>query len=207
MNTTTYQDILIGGNAGTFTTPNNAYYLRFSYPVSSVNANSIMINEGTTALPYEPYGKVWYLHKEIGKIVYNGSESGSWTPSVSGGFTRFAGPYISNAQQIVSRLQMKSNYFHYLSSGGEVGAGFIYSGQFFAYPNQTITTEQNFRNWLSAHNTTVYYVLATPTYEEITDSTLIYQLEATKKSYNKQTNISQENSKEAFILDVTALGN
>jgi hypothetical protein len=62
------------------------------------------------------------------------------------------------------------------------------------------------KNWLSTHNTEVYYILATPTTTEITDSTLISQLEAIKLSYNGQTNISQENNDKPFILDVTALG-
>lgn len=58
LNTTTYQDISIGGSAGTFTTPNNARYLRFSFPFtgsSAVDVNSIMLNEGSTATTYEAY--------------------------------------------------------------------------------------------------------------------------------------------------------
>lgn len=57
LNTATYQDISIGGRAGTFTTPNNAYYLRFSFPFSgssAIDINTIMINEGS-ATTYEPY--------------------------------------------------------------------------------------------------------------------------------------------------------
>ena len=37
----------------TFTTPNNARYMRFSYRGESYD---IMLNSGSTALPYEPYG-------------------------------------------------------------------------------------------------------------------------------------------------------
>ena len=36
-----------------FTTPSNAKYIRFHYTTS--NENQVMLNEGTTALPYEPY--------------------------------------------------------------------------------------------------------------------------------------------------------
>lgn len=51
-----------------------------------------------------------------------------------------------------------------------------------------------------------YFLLQTPTEVQITDSTLISQLEAIKKSYNTQTNISQTNADKPFILDVVALG-
>ena len=74
------------------------------------------------------------------------------------------------------------------------------------YPEQQDTLE-NFKTWLSTHNTEVYYPLATPTTTEITDSTLISQLEALNgaKSYNPQTNISQENNDNASILNASAL--
>ena len=64
-----------------------------------------------------------------------------------------------------------------------------------------------FKTWLSTHNTTVYYVLATLTNTEITDQTLIAQLDNFKKakSYNNQTNISQENNDLPFIINATAL--
>jgi hypothetical protein len=60
---------------------------------------------------------------------------------------------------------------------------------------------------LSTHNTSVYYPLATPTNTEITDTTLIEQLEELKTamSYAEQTNISQINDDIPFILKITAL--
>jgi hypothetical protein len=69
------------------------------------------------------------------------------------------------------------------------------------------TTIPNFKTWLSTHNTSVYYPLATPTNTEITDTTLIGQLEALKTamSYAEQTNISQINDDIPFILKITAL--
>lgn len=55
LSTSTYQDISIGGSAGTFTTPNNASYLRITLHKTNVDINNVMINKGTTLLPYEPY--------------------------------------------------------------------------------------------------------------------------------------------------------
>lgn len=45
LDTSTYQDISIGGNAGTFRTPENAHYLRFSFPINTVGINTIQIEE------------------------------------------------------------------------------------------------------------------------------------------------------------------
>ena len=39
----------------TFTTPNNTAYCRLSYSIE--DAGDVMLNEGSTALPYEPYYK------------------------------------------------------------------------------------------------------------------------------------------------------
>ena len=186
----------------TITTPNNAKYLRFSY---DKNCYSIMLNEGTTALPYEPYGKVWYLNKQIGKVVLDGSES------LSGGTQQTEGTYIYNLNNPIPISNSSnwadgySNYFGDLknkhSNSFRLGANnnILY---FYTFFNKL----SDFKTWLSTHNTTVYYVLATPTYEEITDTTLISQSEAIKKSYNNQTNISQTNADKPFILDVVALG-
>ena len=86
----------------TFTTPNNCYFMQFQYITANYDANTIMINEGTTA-SYVPYQSqtypinlgsmelckigdyqdylykengVWYKYGAIGKVVLDGSESG-----------------------------------------------------------------------------------------------------------------------------------
>ena len=63
------------------------------------------------------------------------------------------------------------------------------------------------KNWLSTHNTTVYYVLATPTYTEITNTELIEDLETlyTAKSQEGTTNISITSEDLEMILNVSAL--
>lgn len=48
---------VIGSGQQTFTTPENCYYMRFSYRVASSN---IMLNTGSTAEPYEPYTNTVY---------------------------------------------------------------------------------------------------------------------------------------------------
>ena len=61
------------------------------------------------------------------------------------------------------------------------------------------------KNYFKDKGVTFYYILATPTEEEITDTTLITQLEAI---YNaplyEQTNITQTNNDLPMVLDITA---
>lgn len=51
-----------------------------------------------------------------------------------------------------------------------------------------------FKTWLSTHNTTVYYVLAEPTTTEITNATLISQLNALYEFYVNSSTVSISNN-------------
>lgn len=119
----------------------------------------------------------WYLHKEIGKVLLDGSEDG-WTrnSSISGGYERYYLP-LENSNPSSSRNICLSNYFMFVS-GHNVGTCFIHSSRVYLYPSLNINTLVLFKNWLSTHNTEVYYQLATPTNTQITDSELIAQLNA-----------------------------
>jgi hypothetical protein len=152
----------------------------------------------------------WYLNKQIGKVVLDGSENWSLFFSTQGIFTRnISSPAITNTSTPnclsdnflgVSRNQIRNNL-----ATADNQCSLNVAELAIAY--KSISTVNDFKTWLSTHNTIVYYPLATPTYTEITDTTLINQLEAIKLSYNEQTNISQENNDKPFILDVTALEN
>ena len=192
------------------TIPSNVYYIRLQ--LSDSFLVNVMLNEGSTALPYEPYGKVWYLNKQIGKVVLDGSEN--WT--VHGGIASWFyydgiidGYVLDNTQILI-----KTNYYTPKAYqgvpnlvNGECAYGTSDSGitHRFVIKNTDYTQTNDFKNWLSTHNTIVYYVLVTPTYTEITDSTLLSQLNALAKSYTSQTNISQENNDLPFIINATAL--
>lgn len=183
-----------------------------SYPVSLGNIELCKIGNYKDRI-YPLNGK-WYLEKNIGKVVLDGSEV--WI--VHGGIASWFyydgiidGYVLDNTQVLI-----KTNYYtpkayqgvpnlvngecSYGSSDGGITHRFVIK-------NTDYTQVQDFKNWLSTHNTIVYYVLATPTTEEITDSTLISQLEEIKEaeSYSGQTNISQTNDDKPFILTATAL--
>jgi len=122
----------------------------------------------------------WYIHKEIGRVVLNGSESG-WAKSGSTDFDRFFTPILDlNTLNINYGL---SNYYKYNLSMTSLG-DFKYehnsaSGKDRIFINHSAygtTTLAQFKTWLSSHNVEVYYVLNTPTNILIEDEELINQL-------------------------------
>ena len=150
---------------------------------------------------------LWYLKKEIGKVVLDGSESWSYN---SGNQVFYLADYVNYLQ--TQAFVPFSNYF--TGRNSITGYGSLVNNQVsfllstnnrIVLKNTNITTTSDWTTWLSTHNTTVYYVLATPTYTLIEDSTLIEELESMKKSKEGQTNISQVNNDMPFILDITAL--
>lgn len=209
------------GTGITFTTPNNCYYIRIQ--VVEAEKDNMQLEKGSKANSFSPYGTTpiklnkignyqdyiyktdkWYLHKEIGKVVFDGSET--WDIATTTGFQAF----VLNGAVNTGDLIGFSNYYKNFASSNWT---YMKNNDFIVgrnnnqiiIRNDNISTTSDFKTWLSTHNTIVYYPLSTPTDTEITDSTLIYQLEKTLYSYNGQTNISQTNNDLPFILDVKAL--
>lgn len=156
---------------------------------------------------YKNNGK-WYLHKEIGKIVLDGSnyplygDGGSSNDYWEYSRTGMIGGIGSQISVITNYLNQTTNSRIVILSNG---------GMYFRFPKNVgidVSTNTLLNAWLSTHNTIVYYVLATPTNTEITDTTLIRQLNNLEKtmSYKTQTNISQTNANLPFILYANALG-
>jgi hypothetical protein len=195
-------------------------YKGTSYPISLGEYELCKIGDYQDSIVKD--NDKWYLNKQIGKVVLDGSENWQLHSSSSGNnyrywlsstsFTSIFTNIINKPENLLSNLILCDRFIQYLFSNTAYGrfgintATLISSWILFNLDNSEITDITKFRTWLSTHNTTVYYVLATPTTTEITDSTLISQLEAIKLSYNGQTNITQANDDKPFILDVTALG-
>lgn len=158
---------------------------------------------------YKNNGK-WYKHNAINKLVLNGSENwsvhgsiASWFfwDGITNGFTNntISGYALSNyfTQKPYNTVtSLKNGEFAYGQVAGETRKRFVIK-------DTDYTTAADFKTWLSTHNTIVYYVLATPTSTEITDATLISQLEEISKtlSYQGQTNIT---SNTIALFDVEA---
>ena len=156
----------------------NAKYLMIGYREDYDHTN-IMLEKNSSKTVYEPYGykDKWYTYKEIGNVVLNGTETWSYSNSVFG--------YTYSLQKYVgSTITSMSNYFkggynkqttsNYYNNNNNNTVGFSKNALYIRCDD--ITDETSFKTWLSNHNVSVYYVLATPTATEIINEDLINQL-------------------------------
>jgi len=154
----------------------------------------------------------WYLKKNTGKVVLDGSEDDWSSEEAYTGYYRFKVARIlplltrgndgfnNRFTQRVSQPHGDYQYLYLQSNNGYIHIQILQS----LLTNGDVNT---FKTWLSTHNTIVYYVLATPTITEITDTTLINQLNDIEYAMSKkgQTNITQVNNDKPFIIDAWAL--
>ena len=213
--------------ATTLTTGNNAKYIVINYYHSSNDTlteqqilDTIQIEVGSQATPYSPYftpielnkigtyedriykdsGK-WYLEKNIGKVVLDGTQTiNNWNndrcviydvPSNYLKVDNSTLPYIlCTHYKIMTRSESQTidNAITLYSSSDNVNGIIIHDS---THNNSTSLT-----NFFSSNNSTLYYVLATPTTTEITNTELIEDLENLYKAigYDNQTNISSNGS-------------
>ena len=155
----------------------------------------------------------WYKVEKIKSIIADGTNYLCKYMFPSGAF------YIySNAEKDSLRDAFKSSglslFSNYLISktltavfNGEVGASCnTNTGE--VYVNIGISTnKEDINTWLSTHNMIVKYILQTPNQIEITDNTLITQLDEISQALSQKgtTIISQNNDDLPFNLDVIAL--
>lgn len=146
---------------------------------------------------YKNEGK-WYIEKQVGKVVFTGASGEQWGGESYGGYWRVNHTF-SDIAPISQNTDFAglSDYFH--MSINVLGVQSIKSGDFCQYRNTStvyfapplsVQSSSDWRTWLSTHNTTVYYALATPTTTEITDETLLLQLNFLASLYGGENNIS-----------------
>lgn len=161
-------------------------------------SQSYPIDLGTTELckidDYQDYiyksGDDWYVHKEIGKVLFDGTEN--WERRVYSS-TQI---YYRLSNVLPPQTVGFSNYFTVIPQNVSI-IDAVNSIRAASNNVDIIFTPsyqpslEDFKTWLSTHNTIVYYPLATPTDIQITDATLVTQLNALAgaKSYNGQTNV------------------
>lgn len=169
------------------------------------NKGQEQIEIGQVATNFEPYGVGnWYKYKAIGKVVLDGTEGwnyqyeNAWNTEISNIKTV---PNVNTQGLIISNYYKKGtgNQVYQRSYGTALPA----NAQKITIKNIDLANVDALKSWLSTHNTTVYYVLATPTGELITDATLIGQLNNLyyAYAYQGQTNINQENSNLASLMN------
>ena len=208
----------------TITTTSNTYYVRWSlnYDNSTNMTNSLlkslnpMLNEGTTVLPYEPYGSnEWYIKENKDKVMLDTLTFETATSSTSG-YVRFR---TTDLASVIAKVSSSSEVLPMMSNCYIAGSGdssynrtqcisAVASGNIFIYDTDYAQeTLANFMTHLTSIGAYLYYPLATPTYTKIT-GTLAEQLEYVYqllKSYKGVTNISQVNDDLSFVLDVQAI--
>lgn len=153
---------------------------------------SSSIDLGSTELckigTYQDYiyksGDDWYVHKEIKKVLLDGSTE-TWYGATFYNKVR-AQLNVPDILIISSNSDFVGVSDHFYKDihvfGADINDGmfcqFHDTNQIYWCAPSSCTTLPEFRTWLSNNNTLFYYVLATPTDTKITDSTLVGQLNA-----------------------------
>ena len=172
------------------------------------NTQNFIVDLGATELckigNYQDYiyksGDDWYVHKETGSYTFNGSETWQLTQTFTNTVHFVIGDYTTIFTDVVvppdnttighglsNRFIEKANLYNV----DEVGMDFHSNKNFIVGipTSMSIATHTAWENWLASNSTSIYYALATPTDTQITDATLIGQLNAihqwlTRYGYN-----------------------
>lgn len=201
--------------SATFTATNSnlVVALRMGNGTSSYTIDNIQVEINSTSTTYEAYqeqsqllslgsielakigdyqdriyksGDKWYVEKNIGKKILNGSED--WTKSSSTSYDKF----IYGNSQYKQDENSLCNYFAYSQTDAN---GTWHNNQgvqlIFDFEVGTMTSLDAFQTWASENNIICWQPLKTPTTTEITDTTLLGQLEELmqKTTYKNTTNV------------------
>ena len=185
----------------TFSTPANTGLIRFHIQKLSTD---VQIEEGSTATDYVPYyhadypinlGSIelcklgdyqdylykengnWYKYGAINKVILDGTTERWGGVSTSGDFKRID---LRDTGLLNEGASRKTHLFCSISRASTVedyNIAFNYNNVIFFYLPQGITTGNEWVALLSQKLPKLYYILATPTTTQITDETLISQLD------------------------------
>lgn len=152
----------------------------------------------------------WYKHKAIEKTTLNGSE----TPTLSTTSTNTTRAFYRDILPYNAKAGAGSgicNLLRYYVNWDTDVEGFYFDNNttnlVFRINKSTVgTTITSVNNFLSENNMTVYYILATAIDEEITDTTLIKQLNNISnniRTFEGSTNISSTSAGANPIINIT----
>lgn len=187
-------------------------YKSTTYPISLGTIELCKIGDYQDRI-YKDNGK-WYLYKTVEKLILNGTETWYARETNTSGSYRFymnisgeKTPNI-NADCICSHLVNSTIDLTYFCKNG-----ITTKTQYPSYYGNLLFYNEAFKTYtiaqvqqaLSEENYTVYYVLATPTTTEITDGTLINQLETilAMKTYKNSTTLTTTGADLSPIVDLT----
>ena len=196
-------------------------FIRASIPANTTVEATVIrpqLEAGSTATTYAPYftpielckigtyqdyiyktNGNWYKHAEVGKVVLTGDVSETWSGANSNTIYRYENatllpiqPETTEIGGAISDYYTGNTYAKCYNGQVDYGVSLQKTNPYIVVRNKDIVGVSALRTWLSTHNTTVYYQLATATNTAITNTTLIAQLDALLEggSYEPQTNIT-----------------
>lgn len=220
----------IGSNGGAITDSNSGRCIAFRVPSGTVLDNYVLkpmltspINTKVTYTPYgtspielnkigsyQDYlyknGNKWYLHKETKKLTFNGTETINYNSGISSMWMTISDNIISNAEVLTVSSHFKGVSFN--NRATESVPENYFENHYLQFRNVSYTVPSDFRDFLVNNNVVVYYVLETSTNTEITDATLLSQLNAidSAMAFETSTTIAQVNNDAPFSLTYTNIG-
>ena len=198
-------------NSGTAT----ALKISISNGTKSANTGgtirNIQLEKGTAITTFEPYGtNEWYIKKNIGKIVLDGTEADWAERTNSGNVKQFYCSTTATDVLMGANNTQLCNYGTYNRSTfnwGSVGNFAILDNtkKFYICVDSNAVLS-DFKTTIGSNNIIAYIQMNTPTYTQIT-GTLANELENIYNAMSKNgtTNISQVNNDLGFVISPTIL--
>lgn len=228
--------------AYTFTTSATCRYIVVSAR-NLADATKLQLELSSTVTPYSSYfepielckigdyqdriyksGDKWYLHKEVLKYQLTGSETYTTRTNTSTTHGKYRITNAVLASNIAGEAALSCSHFVANVGANEAAysenaiCGSLSSGYqkmlWFSIANSIVASLDAFKTWVTNNMPTVYYAIATPTETEITNETLIAQLDALQNSaFDRWTQIEtnvQEPSLQPYLTvtqgDITGSG-
>lgn len=150
----------------------------------------------------------WYKLEKVHKVTLTGYENYSSNKEETNTI-RFTTPVFANQLPKTNNIGCYASNFKIANESLRDGMS-IYSNDKKVYiwiQKSIASTPQEFKNLIMSNPINIYYILATPIIKQITDSSLINQLDNLEKakSYNEETNVWQDNNDLPFIIEAQAL--
>lgn len=132
---------------------------------------------------YKNAGK-WYVEKQVGKVVLDGTNGTYSKPStnrfnidIALDYTQHAGDmfYMSDTYEAYAQATNNSA-FNTLVANTSFGFGLSSATSTIRIKDTNYNVLNDYKTWLGSHPVSIYYALATPTTTEITGNTLLSQL-------------------------------
>lgn len=182
---------------------------------TTATVSNIQLEAGSTATSYAPYftpielakigtyqdriyknDEKWYIEKQVGKVVLDGTESWQTTSSTGGAIYYYRNSDLWINIGSTETAPLLTNYYSPSTLSGATSTSitnicFLHNNvNYIGFKNSSVASLADWKTWLASNPTTVYYALATPTTTEITDETLLEQLEHIYSLYDGVNHIS-----------------